>query len=112
MADKMHKRWEEYAEYWETQKGVSEPGSIPWPVMSGRLRDVSKEAVEEFILAAPRERALQEVIKTERVRWHPDKAQQRWGRDALTETEMQAITTVFQTIDGLWVDRRDKNEAT
>lgn len=107
--ENMRRRWGEYAGYWETQKGVGDPGDIPWPVGTGKARDVTKEAVEEFILAAPKERmGLQDVIKAERVRWHPDKAQQRWGREALTETEMRAITTVFQTVDGLWREREER----
>jgi len=68
--------------------------------------------VEEFVLGAPRGggQSLQDVLKMERIRWHPDKAQQRWGMDALFEVEMEAITIVFQTIDALWVDRQNRGD--
>ncbi|KAF8245592.1 hypothetical protein K440DRAFT_633962 [Wilcoxina mikolae CBS 423.85] len=110
---KIRKRWEDYTKYWDhLGKGLSNPTNIPWPVTSGKVGDVAKEAVEEFVLAAPRYggQSLQDVLKMERIRWHPDKAQQRWGMDALTEIKMKAITTVFQTIDALWVDRQKRGD--
>lgn len=112
-AEKMHQRWEDYVAYWDGLArggGVGDPSNICWPVASSKARDVTKESVEEFMLAAPRAggQALRDVLKTERIRWHPDKAQQRWGMDALGEIEMRAITTVFQTIDGLWSDHKSR----
>jgi hypothetical protein len=107
--DKMRMRWDQYAQYWETSgKGLGDPGNIRWPVVSGKTNDVTREAVEEFILAHPSHRTLPDVLKAERIRWHPDKAQQRWGREALTELEMKAVTTVFQTVDALWQARGEK----
>lgn len=99
----MRKRWQKYAQHWETP--AADSSNICWPVASGRTNDVTKESVEAFILAHPAEQTLQDVLKAERIRWHPDKAQQRWGREALTDVEMKAITTVFQTIDALWKAR-------
>ncbi|KAI5857580.1 hypothetical protein BZA05DRAFT_384031 [Tricharina praecox] len=114
--EKMRARWEEYAQYWEAHAkgpggGDGGGGGIPWPVASGKSRDVTREAVEEFILAASGGRSsLADVVKVERIRWHPDKAQQRWGRDALGEMEMRAVTTVFQTLDALWAEHKKQNE--
>ena len=110
---KIHQRWEDYMKYWDQLgKGLGDPTNIPWPVISGKVEDVAKEAVEEFVLAAPRggDQSLQDVLKMERIRWHPDKAQQRWGMDALNEAEMKAITIVFQTIDALWVERQNRGD--
>jgi len=114
--EKMRTRWEEYTQYWEAHargpnRGDGSGGDIPWPVASGKSRDVTKEAVEEFVLAAPGGRStLADVVKVERIRWHPDKAQQRWGRGALGEMEMRAVTTVFQTLDALWVEHKKQDE--
>lgn len=110
---RMRKRWDDYLEYWDAHaKAVGDSADIPWPTFSGKATDVTKEAVEEFFAAFPRGggQSLQDVLKTERIRWHPDKAQQRWGLDALTGSEMKAITTVFQTIDTMWVVHRNKAE--
>jgi hypothetical protein len=104
--DRLRKRWREYTDSWDNivQDGNREDVTIPWPVESGRLHDVSKSAVEEFVLAAPVEegRSMQDVLKAERVRWHPDKAQQRWGKHGLDAEEVKGITAVFQTIDTLY----------
>lgn len=81
---------------------------IPWPVESGRIRDVGSEAVESYFQqiseatysssaspssgrqdssSTPSSNATQitaddhllNILKLERVRWHPDKVQQRLG---------------------------------
>ncbi|KAI5814392.1 hypothetical protein BZA77DRAFT_356645 [Pyronema omphalodes] len=101
--------WRDYLRYWES--GSSKVEDIPWPVASGRVKDVVREKVEEFMLAAPGEEEITDVLKRERVRWHPDKAQQRWGLDALTKTEMEAITMVFQTVDALWAEYKGKRKS-
>jgi hypothetical protein len=111
--ERMRKRWDDYLEYWDTHaKAVGDSADIPWPTFSGRATDVTKEAVERFFTAFPRGegQSLQDVLKTERIRWHPDKAQQRWGLDALSQSEMKAITTAFQTIDAMWAVHRNKAE--
>lgn len=118
------KRWGEYLEDWTTimegaQVGVDDGGKkakgyqplIPWPVESGELSDISREAVEQFLLSAltstkHRSRDFINILKLERVRWHPDKAQQRWGKGGLGEEEVKGITAVFQAIDSLWIEYR------
>lgn len=121
-----HKRWGEYLENWTTimegtQVDVNDGGkkakgyqpSIPWPVQSGELSDISRETVEQFFLSALtstkyRSRDFINILKLERVRWHPDKAQQRWGKGGLGEEEVKGITAVFQAIDSLWIEYRLK----
>ncbi|KAI9747167.1 MAG: hypothetical protein M1815_004544 [Lichina confinis] len=131
-------RWEDYLAAWDRVRGDSlhPPGSVehdgfrrerqpadmardepprriskimPWPVESGRIRDVDSEAVESFFQhiseatytspasapssarqdssSTPSSNAAQvtaqdhflNILKLERVRWHPDKVQQRLG---------------------------------
>ncbi|KAL3445091.1 hypothetical protein BJX65DRAFT_163071 [Aspergillus insuetus] len=89
-----------------------------WPVQSGRRRDISKENVEEFMRRAPvtawtsdrragsgdtaPEDLFQTTLKAERVRWHPDKIQHRYGALGIDETIMRSVTEVFQIVDTLW----------
>lgn len=118
--NRLQKRWEEYLENWAiimegTRVDVGKMGkaSIPWPVESGELSDITRETVEKFLLSAPTGTGYQggdfiNILKLERVRWHPDKAQQRWGRGGLGEEELKGITAVFQVIDSLWIEYRGK----
>lgn len=123
---RLRKRWDEYLEDWTIimdgtrvdvkssgEKGNRPQNLIPWPVESGELSDISREAVEQFFLSAPTDTEsgsgdFTDILKLERVRWHPDKAQQRWGKDGIGEKELRGITAVFQVIDSLWIERRGK----
>ncbi|KAL7268940.1 hypothetical protein RUND412_008411 [Rhizina undulata] len=82
------RRWDEYTAAWKNILAPTQPAElrgrlpVPWPVESGKLADVERVAVEKFFLSAPVNEVgsgghLFELLKTERVRWHPDKAQQR-----------------------------------
>ena len=51
------------------------------------------------IPAADRAEKLR-LLKAERVRWHPDKVQQRFG-GAVDEGTMTVVTGVFQVVDAL-----------
>ncbi|OJJ58932.1 hypothetical protein ASPSYDRAFT_151169 [Aspergillus sydowii CBS 593.65] len=86
-----------------------------WPVETGKRRDVTKENVEEFMRRAPPQpsdsggestpdAALLSTLKAERVRWHPDKIQHRYGALGIDESVMRSVTEVFQIIDHLWSD--------
>jgi hypothetical protein len=121
-------RWEEYLRNWEDMKRLMEGqgndasdekkaqlrNKISWPVESGKKKDVSKEEVENFFRNAPlagmdggKESAeLLAVLKMERVRWHPDKMQQRYGSLGIDEGTMKAVTAVFQVIDRMWNEER------
>lgn len=88
---------------------------IFWPVESGKRRDVSKEAVGEFLRNAlvsgsgsdsQSKVDLPGVLKTERVRWHPDKIQHRYGSLGIDEDAMRSVTEVFQIIDHMWNEEK------
>jgi hypothetical protein len=111
--------WELYAGSWEkfttviasksneedSLSGKASRGIIPWPVESGRWKDVAKEEVEDFFRSAPPpDIEMPATLKIERVRWHPDKMQQRFGKNKLDEETVKTITAVFQVVDRLWGD--------
>ncbi|SLM39377.1 hypothetical protein LPUS_09904 [Lasallia pustulata] len=117
--------WEGYLRGWDdlrneagSDDGKKKPKAlrdrIEWPVESGLYKDVGKEAVETFLRNAPQPGRAGEgvdllaVLKAERVRWHPDKIQQRFGGLGLDEETMKAVTAVFQVIDRMWSDAREK----
>ncbi|KAF3913624.1 hypothetical protein ABW21_db0202124 [Orbilia brochopaga] len=118
--DYTKKAWEAYATAWEdlTKKEKTEGRRlrILWPVHSGLRSDVTKEAVEKFFTsvanmlrtAGPSERkSYADLLRAERVRWHPDKALQRWGKNLVTDDLLKGMTAVFQIIDDLWAKERD-----
>ncbi|KAJ5123892.1 uncharacterized protein N7515_007717 [Penicillium bovifimosum] len=77
-----------------------------WPVFSGKRGDVQPGAVEEFMRNAPEE--FLATLKSERVRWHPDKIQQRFGSLGIDEVVMRSVTEVFQIVDRLWNEERER----
>ena len=88
-----------------------------WPVESGKRRGVSREAVEEFLRhalvpasasASGKEDDLLAVLKSERVRWHPDKIQHRYGVLGIDDAVMRSVTEVFQIVDHLWNELKEK----
>lgn len=87
---------------------------IPWPVESGRFSDINKDTVETFFRNAPPD--LLAALKVERVRWHPDKIQQKLGgrKDTKEQTvvsdeqTMKAVTAIFQILDKMWAEERVK----
>ncbi|KIX96445.1 uncharacterized protein Z520_07711 [Fonsecaea multimorphosa CBS 102226] len=89
---------------------------IAWPVESGKRKDVKREEIERFIrkgTAAAYEASegrdpFSSAVKAERVRWHPDKIQQRYGFMEIDEDILKAVTAVFQVLDALWNEIRDK----
>jgi hypothetical protein len=102
------KRWEELksAQNMAQEADVQVRDLISWPVVSGKMKHVSKEEIERFLQSSSTWKAdPAAVLKVERVRWHPDKMQQRFGQHIDQET-MKSVTVVFQVIDRLWTDRR------
>jgi hypothetical protein len=94
---------------------------VPWPVASGRAADVTASAVEAFFRNAPPSQFtapfssgstipapdLVTILKAERVRWHPDKIQQRFGGvTVVDEATLKAVTAVFQIVDRLWGEEK------
>lgn len=92
---------------------------ICWPVESGKRSDISRDAVENFIRHAPADTgagknsdvSIANILKMERVRWHPDKIQQRYGALGIEEPVMQSVTEVFQILDHLWNEEKEKAKA-
>ncbi|KAF2875361.1 hypothetical protein BDV95DRAFT_452644, partial [Massariosphaeria phaeospora] len=107
--------WTNYVQRWEELKAnkhtsqaadVKASEMIPWPVVSGKRRDVSETNIEHFMQSsAPWKEDPATMLKVERVRWHPDKMQQRFGQHVDTQT-MKSVTAVFQTIDRMWDESR------
>ena len=103
-------RWQDYLERWTAWDGTVD--RIPWPVKSTSRKDVSEDAVKSFFLGCLKqestdEREFAQNLKDERVRWHPDKIQQKLGGQ-VDEDVMKDVTAIFQTIDRLWNDTRRK----
>lgn len=102
--------WEGYLRGWERfadggggggeQSGKAMKDKIPWPVEGGKLEDVGKEDVEMFFKHTQGQSG--DVLKRERVRWHPDKMLQRAGGLGIDERTMRGITAVFQVVDRMW----------
>lgn len=117
----------EYLGRWEhlrgdnNTEGKSLAELIFWPVESGKRRDISKDAVEQFMRQAlvplsasesgsetDKDALLPGVLKAERVRWHPDKIQHRHGALGIDEDVMRSVTEVFQIIDLMWNEVKEK----
>lgn len=121
--------WGEYVERWEeiaktrgnedgNGNGEGEGGVRPlrnmlfWPVESGKRRDVNPKSVREFMRHAPVETDLLSTLKVERVRWHPDKIQHRYGGLGIDDVVMRSVTEVFQIIDRMWNEERERSGKT
>lgn len=109
---RIEKQWKGYLEKWGEILAGKVDGDIPWPVESGKLKDIEKVSLERFYMdireSLGEGEDLLDVLKVERIRWHPDKAQQRWGKRGLSEEEQRGITAVFQTVDSLWVEYKGR----
>ncbi|KAF8466611.1 hypothetical protein BDZ91DRAFT_724657 [Kalaharituber pfeilii] len=113
LKEKLEKSWGEYTTAWLRVRDGGDSITatmIPWPVSSGQLQEVNQHTVEEFYLLAPIEHDSTDflnLLKTERIKWHPDKIQQRWGQ--LENDILTAVNTIFQMIDALWVKYKESN---
>ncbi|TKA81289.1 hypothetical protein B0A55_02858 [Friedmanniomyces simplex] len=83
---------------------VSPSKRVPWPVLASK--PVIRANIEDFMRHAPAddERTKLQSLKAERVRWHPDKVQQRLA-GAEDEGTMKLVTGVFQVVDALFEER-------
>ncbi|KAJ4363378.1 hypothetical protein N0V83_009671 [Neocucurbitaria cava] len=107
--------WEKYVKRWNDLKHAKHIAQeadpkvlelIPWPVVSGKAKHVSKEEIERFLRGSSAWREDRTaMLKIERVRWHPDKMQQRFGQHIDADT-MKLVTATFQVVDRLWNERR------
>jgi hypothetical protein len=117
--------WAAYLQAWDTLKAalanLSSPPSgppkppskrIPWPTLQNR--PATRPNIEAFMRHAPvtsdgdkRSSSQLQALKVERVRWHPDKVQQRFG-GAVDEGTMKVVTGVFQVVDDLVEEERKR----
>ncbi|OKL62148.1 hypothetical protein UA08_03000 [Talaromyces atroroseus] len=127
--------WEKYLKSWEELSALSSSASKPqnedaeaksqffirnhihWPVDTGKRRDISHEAVKEFMEHAPAtsessaaHEDLLSTLKAERIRWHPDKMLHRYGSLGLKDEKalVQSVTEVFQILDQLWIEEKGR----
>ncbi|KAF7540139.1 hypothetical protein G7054_g1570 [Neopestalotiopsis clavispora] len=103
-------KWDEYVQAWSTWNGTVE--TMSWPVLDGSPSSINSDNVRDFFIKGldPLEIGEKEFLvrlKDERVRWHPDKMQQKLGAN-FDETVSRNVTAVFQIIDKLWSDTRPK----
>jgi hypothetical protein len=105
--------WVRYLSRWDHLKNNSvrpDPGQdirqiIPWPVASGKAQHVEPNEIDRFLrVSSAWNDDAAAFLKVERVRWHPDKMQQRFGQHVDTDT-MKLVTAVFQVVDRLWTER-------
>lgn len=106
----MKTKFEEYSKRWSEWNG--EQTTIPWPTLTGKRRGITERDIRSFLV---RGLELKNVgakeflarLKEQRVRWHPDKMQQKMGgKDNVDKTVMEDITMIFQVIDTLYDDTR------
>ncbi|EHK18759.1 uncharacterized protein TRIVIDRAFT_129668, partial [Trichoderma virens Gv29-8] len=96
--------WDAYTQAWSAWDGTL--GTLAWPVLSGQRKDVNEEAVREFFihgigLEDIGEKEFAAKLKDERVRWHPDKIQQKLGVQSGSDV-IKDVTAIFQVVDRLW----------
>lgn len=108
-------KWNDYERDWIALVDRAKPAGakIPWPVFDGKKVTISREEIESFFLNAPTsgkpdQTELLKTLKAERVRWHPDKMQQKLGGHDADEANMRSVTAVFQIIDHMWTEMRNK----
>ena len=126
-------KWEAYEKAWDDlyllagsrnttidgteEKTVHVRNEIVWPVESGKRKDVNTQEIERFMTKtagsrmasgelADEESAFASTLKLERVRWHPDKVQQRFGSLNVDEGTLRGVTEVFQVMDRLYNERK------
>ena len=112
-------RWDAYLKRWESFTRHDDQGDldkseieavrnrIPWPVLSGLWQDVNQDEVERFYRHAPQAGGSGDeaaMLKLERVRWHPDKVQQKAG--FVDKETLGTVTAVFQIVDRVWSKTR------
>lgn len=108
--------WETYNTKWEFLNSTQNTNEtnhtevrmlIPWPVFSGKAKHVDKTEIERFLRASPAwTKDSSGLLKVERVRWHPDKMQRRFGQHINKDT-IRIVTVVFQVIDQMWNARQN-----
>ncbi|RCI14000.1 hypothetical protein L249_7995 [Ophiocordyceps polyrhachis-furcata BCC 54312] len=109
-ARRQRKIWTDYVDAWATWNG--DVAKLPWPVEGSRRRGLNEADVRAFFvngldLESIGAKNFVAGLKEERVRWHPDKVQQRLGGRVDSDV-MKNVTAVFQIIDRIWGEMRKK----
>nr|POE59369.1 hypothetical protein CFP56_24638 [Quercus suber] len=79
---------------------------IPWPVLPSKA--ILRPNITAFMRNIPvRGKDRLHALKQERVRWHPDKIQQRFAGQ-VDEGTMKLVTGIFQVVDDLVEEERKK----
>ncbi|KAI0847954.1 hypothetical protein F5Y00DRAFT_270867 [Daldinia vernicosa] len=95
--------WDRYSRGWNSSADLV-PGSIPWPVKSGRRSDVNEVNVKQFFAKAPPESLVDssekrfKLMNAENKRWHTDKIMQRFGLGVLRGSAKPALDTIAKTL--------------
>ena len=123
--------WQAYMDRWKELQNLYESharspadnteqvflrNNIAWPVETGKAEHINLDNVSTFVenISAATSKdddhrqSMESILKAERVRWHPDKMQQRFGFMRIDQSTMETVTAVFQIIDQLWSDLRDR----
>ena len=120
--------WKDYLRRWEELQSLAKESNRPsdtqnlslrnkiaWPVESTQRKDVNSAEIERFVRKGTEHRytedqssrdSLLAALKLERVRWHPDKIQQRYGFMNIDEGTMKGVTATFQVFDRMWNELR------
>jgi hypothetical protein len=123
-----HALWQDYLKRWDELQATAQNrpkpeedreqvflrNKIAWPVESGKRKDVHRDEIERFVRKGTASLESDEntgdplvnALKTERVRWHPDKIQQRYGFMEIDESTLKGVTAVFQIFDDIWAEVR------
>ncbi|KAK5242307.1 hypothetical protein LTR40_012830, partial [Exophiala xenobiotica] len=123
-----HALWQDYLRRWDELQATAQNrprpeedreqvflrNKIAWPVESGKRKDVHRDEIERFVRKGTASLESDEntgdplvnALKTERVRWHPDKIQQRYGFMEIDESTLKGVTAVFQIFDDIWAEVR------
>lgn len=83
---------------------------IPWPVLQSK--PVTKPNIEAFMRHSPHAEGESgptrlQLLKMERVKWHPDKIQQRFT-GSVDEGTMKIVTGIFHVVDAVLEDERER----
>ncbi|KAK5050486.1 hypothetical protein LTR84_003767 [Exophiala bonariae] len=123
--------WQDYLRRWDELRQLAQDrlqkeeddkeqlflrNKIAWPVESGSRKDIERGGIERFVRNGigysdskeDESVAFANAIKIERVRWHPDKIQQRYGSLEIDEGTLKGVTAVFQSFDTIWNDLRTR----
>lgn len=90
----------------EASSAVVPSKRIPWPTLSSST-PVTKPNIEAFMRHSPADgsQSRLQLLKAERVRWHPDKVQHRFCGN-VDEDTMKLVTAVFQVVDALFEEQK------